>query len=49
MYSICPKYIDMLTLYLLMLSADNFCKQFGPKDQSQQNVEPDLEPNCLTL
>ena len=26
---------------LLVLSADNLCKQFGPR--------PDLDPNCLTL
>ena len=28
-------------------SADNLCKQFGPR--SGQNVGPDLDPNCLTL
>ena len=37
-----------LMLYLLMSSADNLCKQFGP-DQAWQNVGPDLDPNCLTL
>ena len=32
----------------LMLSADNFCKQFGILgiDQDLQNVVPDLNPNC---
>ena len=34
-----------LTLRLLMSSADNLCKQFGPR----QNVGPDLDSNCLTL
>ena len=37
-----------LTLYLLVSSADNFCKQFGP-NQAQQNVGPDLDLDCLTL
>ena len=31
--------------YLLVLSADNFCKQFGPRSQ---NVGPGLDPICLT-
>ena len=29
-------------------SADNLCKQLDP-DQAEQNVGPDLDPNCLTL
>ena len=32
------------SLYLMVLSADNLCKQFGPR-----NVGPDLDLNCLTL
>ena len=36
-----------LTLYLLVLSADNFCS-LDP-DQAQQNVRPDLDPNYLAL
>ena len=42
----------LLTLYLQVLSADNFCKQFGPRsgpNKAQQNVRSDLDPNCLTL
>ena len=31
-----------LTLYLLLLFADNLCKQFDP-DQARQSVEPDLD------
>ena len=54
------KYVDILcdsslTLSLLVASfvvcfvtVDNLCKQFGPR-QAQQNVGPDLHPNCLTL
>ena len=38
----------LLTLYLLVSSADNFCKQFGP-NQARHFVGPDLNPNCLTL
>ena len=30
-------------------SADNLCKQFGPRSGPTQNVGPDLDPNCLTL
>ena len=37
-----------LTLYLLVLSADDFCKQFGPRS-GPQKVGPDLDPICLTL
>ena len=38
----------------LVFSADNLCKQFGPRsgpteDQAQQNVGPYLDQNCLTL
>ena len=42
--------IPILTVnsYLLVLSAENFCKQFGPRS-AQQNVGPDLDPICLTL
>ena len=39
---------QVLTLYLLVSSADNLCKQLDP-DQARQNVGPDLDPNCLTL
>ena len=39
----------MLTLYLIVSSADNLCKkQFGPRS-CPQNVGHDLDPNCLTL
>ena len=31
-----------------VLSADNLCKQFGPRS-GPTNVGPDLDPNCLTL
>ena len=34
-----------LTLYLLASSADNLLDP----DQDRQNVDPDLDPNCLTL
>ena len=37
-----------LTLCLLVSSADNLCKLFGP-DQVRQNVGPELDPNCSTL
>ena len=37
-----------LTLCLLVSSADNLCKQFGPRS-GRQNVGPDLDQNCLTL
>ena len=40
--------MDSSTLYLLVSSADNFCKQFGPRSDPT-NVGPDLEPLCLTL
>ena len=36
-----------LTLYLLVASAENFCKQFG-YDQVQQTVGSDLDQNYLT-
>ena len=32
----------------LLSSADNLCKQCGPRS-GRQNVGPDLDPNCLTL
>ena len=35
-------------LCLLVLAADNLCKQFGPRS-ARQNAGPDLDPNCLTL
>ena len=39
----------MLTLYLQVSSADNpFANGLDP-DQDQQNVGPDLDPNCSTL
>ena len=31
----------------LLSSADDFCKQFGPR--SGRSVGPDLHQNCLTL
>ena len=34
------------TLCLLVLAADNLCKQFRPRT-GRQNVWPDLDPNCL--
>ena len=37
-----------LTHRLLIPSADNLCKQFGPRS-GPTNVGPDLGPNCLTL
>ena len=37
---------SILTLYLS--SADNFCKQFGPRS-GPTTVGPDLDPNCLTF
>ena len=37
-----------LTLYLLVLAADNFCKQFGPRT-GRHFVGPDLDPDCLRL
>ena len=30
-----------------MLSADNLCKQFGPRS-GPTKCQPDLDPNCLT-
>ena len=36
---------ESLTLNLLVLFADNLCKQFGPRS----GVKPGLDPNCLTL
>ena len=37
-----------MLLELLASPADNVCKQLDP-DQTEQNVKPDLDPNCLTL
>ena len=31
-----------------MLSADDFCKQFGLRPGQKKNVGPNLDPNCLT-
>ena len=40
--------VYMLTLYLLVSSANNFANSSDP-NQAQQNVGPDLDPKCLTL
>ena len=37
-----------LTLSLLILSADNICKQLGPRS-GPTLCRPDLDLNCLTL
>ena len=37
-----------LTLYLLVLSVDNFANSLD-KDQVGQNFGPDLDSNCLAL
>ena len=37
-----------LALCLFVPSAYNLCKQLRPRS-GRQNVEPDLDPNCLTL
>ena len=37
--------LTFLALCLLVSSADNLCKQFGPRS----NVEPDVDLNCLRL
>ena len=37
-----------LTLYLLASSADNLCKQFGPRS-GPTKCRPDLDHRCLTL
>ena len=41
---------EQCTVYahLLVLSADNFCKQFEPRSD-RQNFGPDLDPNYFTL
>ena len=50
----CPGYINntemniLSSLCVLVSSADNLCKQFGPRS-GPTNVGPDLDPNCLTL
>ena len=38
----------VLTLCLLVPSADKLCKQFGPRS-GPTNRRPDLDPNSLTL
>ena len=38
----------MASFVVCFVTVDNLCKQFGPR-QAQQNVGPDLYPNCLTL
>ena len=38
--------VFFLTIYLLVSSADNLCKQFGP---GSVYFGPDPGPNCLTL
>ena len=40
--------IVALTLYLLVSSADNLCKQFGPRS-GPTKCRADLDSNCLTL
>ena len=42
---------NSLTSYLLMSSSDNLCKVWNSldPDQARQNVESDLDRNCLTL
>ena len=35
-----------LTIYLLVLYADKFCKHLD-QDEARQYVGPDLDPNCL--
>ena len=37
----------ILTIYLLVTSADNLCKKFDPRPGP--NVEPDPDLNCLIL
>ena len=34
--------------FVSAMSADNLCKQFGPRSGSTK-VGPDLDPNCLTF
>ena len=38
-----------ISSFLPVSSADNLCKQFGPRSAPTKNVGPDLDPNCLTL
>ena len=38
----------MVILFVHMFSADNPCKQFGPRS-GKNSVRPDLAPNMLTL
>ena len=37
-----------LQLTLILSFASDLCKQFGPRSDPT-DVEPDLDPNCLTL
>ena len=39
---------SMLTFACLCLMLRTFADSLG-SDQARQNVEPDLDPNCLTL
>ena len=39
---------DINSLSTKVSSADNFANSLDP-DQAQQNVGPDLDPDCLTL
>ena len=43
------KSVNILTLYLPVPSADNFCKQFMTQIRPDKNVGPDLDPICLSL
>ena len=40
--------LPQLTLFLLVYLLTAFANSLDP-DQAQQNVGPDLDPNCLTL
>ena len=42
------RFRGMVTLCLLVSSADSLCKQLDP-DRTRQDVGPDMDPNCLTL
>ena len=37
--------LDSINFYLLVSSADNFCKQFGPRSDPT-NIRPDLDSVC---
>ena len=43
------KFTQHAKFYQLSTFDDNFCKQNLDPDEAQQNVGPDLDPNCLTL